>query len=142
MALVVSKYDPAVTWNLIAGEAILEGQLCGIADTNGKAVLADGNGTQGTGVADKALGYAVKGAAIGKMVALAPICTIDGFTSLTVAGECYLSTTAGGVTQTKTSTNGETLQVVGQAISATKIAGNVHVPQKYQTAGNSTLTSY
>lgn len=138
----VTKYEPALTFNAVAGEAIAEGQLCGIANTNGKAFLADGNATQGTAATDKAVGYAVKAAAAGDMVALAPIALVDGFSSLTVGGICYLSTTAGGVTQTKTSTNGETLQIVGIARSATEILGNVGAPQKYQTAGTSTLTSY
>jgi hypothetical protein len=142
MAYQVKKYDPQQTFNVIAGVAILEGQLCGIADTNGKAFLADANGTQGTAVTDKAVGFAVKDAAAGATVVLAPIAVVDGFSSLTVGGLCYLSTTAGGITQTKTSTNTEILQVIGVARSATEILGNVGIPQKYQTAGNSTLTSY
>lgn len=142
MALKVTKYDPKNCFWGIAGEAILEGQLVGIADTNGKFFLADGNGTQGAGVADKAVGFAVKGAAAGAAIGVAPIATIEGNTSLTVGGLCYLSTTAGAMTQTKTSTNTETLQVVGTARSATEVCGMVHPPQKYQTAGNSTLTSY
>jgi hypothetical protein len=138
----VTKYDPDDTFNVVAGEDIAEGQLCGIADTNGKAFLADANGTQGTAVVDKAVGFAVKAAVAGKMVAIAPICTVDGLTSLTVGGLCYLDTTKGGMTQTKTSTNGEILQVVGVAKSASIVLGHVGIPQKYQTAGNSTLTSY
>jgi len=141
MAVRVIKYDPQATFNGIAGEAISEGALCGIADTNGNIFKADGNATQGTAATNKAVGFAVKAAAIGAMVALAPIATVDVFTSLTVGGICYLDTTAGGITQTKTSTNTETLQVVGIARSATEILGHVGVPQKYQTAGNSTLTS-
>ena len=101
-----------------------------------------GNGTQGAAVADKAVGYAVKAAKSGTMVALAPIATVDGFTSLTRGAPCYLDTTAGGITQTKTSTNGQTLQHVGIARTATEVIGNVHAPTVYQTAGNSTLTSY
>ncbi len=142
MAVRVIKYDPQATYNGVAGEAIAEGDLCGIASTNGNMFKADANATQGAAAVDKAVGYAVKAAAIGAMVALAPICTVDGFSALTVGGLCYLSNTSGGVTQTKTSTNGEFIQVVGTARSATEILGHVTVPQKFQTAGNSTLTSY
>lgn len=142
MAVRVIKYDPQATFNGVAGVAILEGDLCGIADTNGNIFKADADGTQGTGVVDKAIGYAVKAAAIGAMVALAPIATLDGFTSLTVGGLCWLSTTAGGVTQTKPVTNGFVQQGVGIARSATEILGHVTFPMKYQTAGNSTVNSY
>jgi hypothetical protein len=142
MAVRVIKYDPQATFNAIAKVAIAEGDLCGICDTNGNAVQADGNATQGTGATNKAVGYAVKAAAAGAMVALAPIATVDGFSGLTVGGICYLDkTTPGSITQTKTSTNTETLQVVGIARSATEVLGMVHVPQQFQTAGNSTLTS-
>jgi hypothetical protein len=141
MAKRVIKYDPAATFNVVAGEAIAEGDLVGIADTNGNGFKADGNASQGAGATNKAVGFAVKAAALGAMVALAPICTLDGFSGLMVGGLCYLDTTAGGITQTKTSTNTETLQVVGTARSATEVLGHVNVPQKYQTAGNSTLTS-
>jgi hypothetical protein len=136
----VTKYDPDQTFNLTARVAIAEGELVGIND-NGTADKADGNGTQGATVADKAVGFAVKAAAAGDTVAVAPIAVVDGFSGLTKGALCYLGTTAGEITQTKTSTNGETLQVVGIAVSATKIAGHVGIPQKYQTAGNSTLTS-
>jgi predicted transcriptional regulator len=141
MAVRVIKYDPQATFNAIAKVDIAEGDLCGLCDTNGNAVQADGNGTQGTGATNKAVGFAVKAAKAGQMVALAPICTLDGFTSLTVAGLCYLSTTAGGITQTKTSTNTETLQIVGTARSATEILGHVMAPLQFQTSGSSTLTS-
>jgi hypothetical protein len=140
MAIRVIKYNPSDTFNGVAAAAIAEGDLCGINDA-GTVSLADGDGTQGNAVADKAVGFAVKAAASGTMVALAARCTIDGYTSLTKGGLCYLSTTAGGITQTKTSTNAETLQVVGVARTATEILANVCVPQKFQTAGNSTLTS-
>jgi hypothetical protein len=139
---IVTKYESSETYNVIAGVDIAEGQLCGIADTNGKAYLADNDATQGAAATDKAVGYAVKAAKAGKMVALAPRCTVDGFSSLTVGGLCYLDATAGGITQTKPNTNGVVLQVVGTARTATEVLGNVGVPQKYQTAGNSTLTSY
>lgn len=139
MAVRVIKYDPAATFNGIAGEAIAEGDLVGIADTNGKFFKADADATQGAAAVNKAVGYAVKAAALGAMVAVAPIATLDGFTSLTVGGLCYLSTTAGGVTQTAPATNTFVRQCVGTARSATEILGVVHVPLMYQTAGNSTV---
>lgn len=141
MAVRVIKYDPQATFNGVAAEAIAEGDLCGI-NTAGTINKADADGMQGASVADKAIGFAVKAAASGAMVALAPIATLDGFTSLTKGGLMYLDTTAGGMTQTKTSTNGVVLQVVGIARTATEVLGHVTPPQKFQTAGNSTLTSY
>jgi len=142
MAKRVIKYDPQATFNGIAGEAIAEGDLCGIADTNGNIFKADADATQGAAATNKAVGFAVKAAAIGQMVALAPICTLDGLTSLTVGGLCYLSTTAGSITQTKPTTNTFTQQVVGTARSATEVLCHVTAPLQAQTAGNSTLTSY
>ena len=142
MAKRVIKYDPQATFNGIAGEAIAEGELCGIADTNGSIFKADADATQGTGATNKAVGFAVKAAAVGAMVALAPICTLDGLTSQTVGGLLYLSATAGATTQTKPVTNTFTQQIVGTARSATEALCQVHAPLQYQTAGNSTLTSY
>ena len=141
MAKRVVKYDPDLTFNVITALAVAEGELVGLNDL-GTGSLADGNGTQGNAVADKAIGVAVKAAASGKMVAVAPICVVDGLSGLTKGALIYLGTTAGAYTQTKTSTNGETLQVVGIALSATKALINVQAAQKFQTAGNSTLTSY
>lgn len=137
----ITKYDPNNTFNIVAGEALAEGELVGIADTNGYAFKADNDATQGTGATNRAVGFVVKAAAIGKMAAVAPIATVDGFSGLTVGGPCYLSATAGGITQTKPTTNGVTLQMVGIARSATEILGNVQTPQKAQTAGTTTLTS-
>lgn len=140
MAVRVIKYDPQATFNGIARAAVAEGDLCGI-DSAGTVTLADANATHGAAATNRVWGFALKAAAAGAMVVLAPIATVDGFASLTAGGICYLSTTAGGITQTKTSTNTETLQLVGVARSATEILGHVMAPQQYQTAGNSTLTS-
>lgn len=140
MAVRVIKYDPQATFNGIARAAVAEGDLCGI-NSGGTVEKADGNATHGASATNKAIGFAVKAAAAGAMVALAPIATIDGFSGMTPGASQYLSTTAGGVTETKTSTNTETLQVVGVARSATELLGHVGIPQQYQTAGNSTITS-
>ena len=143
MAVRVIKYDPQATFNGVVGSAdIAEGDLCGIADTSGNIYKADADATQGTGATNKAIGFAVKAAKAGTMVALAPLATIDGFTSLTVGALCYLSTTAGGITQTKPVTNGFTQQIVGTARSASEIVAHVTAPLVYQTAGNSTVASY
>lgn len=141
MAVRVIKYDPQATFNVVAALDIAEGQLCGI-NTAGTASLADADGTQGAAVADKAVGWAVKAAKSGTMVALAPIATLDGFSALTKGGPGYLDVTAGGMTQSKPATNLFVIQHVGIARTATEFLGNVHEPTVFQTAGNSTLTSY
>jgi hypothetical protein len=136
----VTKYDPCATYNVVAGEAIAEGELVGISSA-GTAFKADADATHGAAATNRAWGVAVKAAAIGAMVAIAPIATVDGFSGLTKGGICYLSDTAGEFTQTAMSTNGDTFQVVGVARTASEILVNVQTPQQFQTAGNSTLTS-
>lgn len=142
MAVRVVKYDPQGVFKGYAGEAIAEGDLCGISSAAKLNVFkADGNATHGAAATNRAWGFAVKPAAIGDPIYLAPRATLDGFTSLTAGGICYLDVTAGGITQTKTSTNTETLQIVGVARTTTEVLGNVMAPQQYQTSGSSTLTS-
>lgn len=141
MALRVTKYDPQNTYNVVMAYDGVEGDFVGL-NTAGTGSLADANGTQGATVADKAIGVLVKNAKTGKMGAIAPIATVDGFSSLTKGALIYLDVTAGATTQTKTSTNGEFIQILGMARTATEALINVQAPVKYQTAGNSTLTSY
>jgi hypothetical protein len=140
MAVRVIKYDPQATFNGVAAAAIAEGDLCGI-NSSGTVSKADADATHGAAATNRAVGYAVKAAALGAMVALAPVATVDGFTSLTVGGICYLDVTAGGITQSKPVTNTFTQQVVGIARSATEILGHVQLPLQAQTAGSSTITS-
>lgn len=135
----VTKYDPDDCFNLIAAVDIEEGQLVGI-DTDGKAALADANATPAAGVASEAIGVAVRTAKAGAAVAVAPICTVDGFSSLTKGGKVWLSTTAGGVTQTRPATTGDIVQPVGRAKTATEIKFNVsQTAVKVQAAGSSTV---
>ena len=140
MAVRVIKYDPQATFNGIARVAISEGSLCGL-NSAGTVDLADADATHGATATNRAVGFAIKAAVAGAMVALAPIATVDGFSALTTGGICYLDVTAGGITQTKPVTNTFTQQIVGVARTATEILGHVTAPLQYQTAGNSTLTS-
>ena len=140
MAVRVIKYDPQATFNGVAAAAIAEGDLCGI-NSAGTVSKADADAAHGAAATNRAWGFAVKAAASGAMVALAPVATVDGFSALTPGGICYLDVTAGGVTQTKPVTNTFTQQIVGVARTATEILGHVTAPLQYQTAGNSTITS-
>jgi hypothetical protein len=51
----------------------------------------------------------------------------NGFTSLTAGGICYVSTTAGDITQTAPSGSGDIVRIVGHAISTTEIFFNPSV---------------
>ena len=141
MAILVERKQSFVSFPVTLGEAVAIGDLVGLGN-NGLGYLADADGTQGTSVADKALGFAAKVGTTGDTIDIYPICYISGLVGLTVGAPYYLSATAGGISATKVSTNGNTHQVVGIARSATMLCGNVQAPLKFQTAGNSTLTSY
>ena len=53
---------------------------------------------------------------------------ISGFSGLTPGQPVYLSTTAGGVAQTKPSSSGQIAQVVGVAYSSSKIVIQIGTP--------------
>lgn len=141
MAVRVIKYDPQNTINALARVALAEGDLCGL-NTAGGAEKADCSAVQGATTTNRAYGFAVKAAIAGGPVALAPFCTLDGFAALTIGGLCYLSAVAGTPSQTKTSTNTQTHQVLGMARSATELDAVVGPPFQFQTAAISTLTQY
>jgi len=136
MAKRVIKYDPQATFNVIAGSAIAEGDLVGV-NGSGTGNPADATATQGAAATNRAWGFAVKAAAIGQMVAVAPIATIDGLTGLTVGAPCYLGA-AGAITQTKNVTAGQTQQLIGMARSATEVLGHITAPRVAQAAGTTT----
>jgi hypothetical protein len=140
MAVRVIKYDPDFTFKGYAGEAIAEGDVCGISSAAKLNVFkADADATHGAAATNRALGIAVKAAAIGDPVHLAPICIVDGLT-LTAGGKIYLSTTAGGYTQTQPTTNTFTVQELGIARTTTEALINVQSAFQFQTAGNSVTT--
>src|SRR5258708_5813805 len=81
MAKRVIKCEPKAMFKGTARQAIAEGGRWGTRDTNGNVFKADADATQGAAGTNTAVGFAVKAAATGAMVALAPICTLDGLTS-------------------------------------------------------------
>ena len=140
MAVRVIKYNPQATFNGIARVAVAEGDLCGI-NTVGSVEKASASATHGAAATNRGWGFAVKAAVAGAMVALAPVCTIDGFAALTLGGIMYLDTVAGGVTQTKNVTNLQTQQNVGVARTATEVLAHVTAPLLFQTLATSTVAS-
>lgn len=138
MAAAVDQYLTEITFNGVAGEALAEGDLVGISSA-GTVWKADANATHGASATHRCIGVAVRGVAAGGTVAIAPIAVVSGLSSLTAGGPVYLSTTAGGYTATGTTTNTETRQWVGMAISTTKALVMIGTPFIYQTAGNSTV---
>lgn len=140
MAVRVIKYDPKATFKGYAGEVIAEGDVCGISSAAKLNVFkADADAAYGAGATNRAIGIAVKGAAVGDPVHLAPFCIVDGL-SLTAGARIYLSTTAGGYTQTQPTTNTYTVQELGYARTTTEALINVQAAFQYQTAGNSVTT--
>ena len=139
MAVKIIKYHPQATFNGIARVAILEAQLCGL-NSNGTVEVADASATHGATATNRAWGFAVKAAAAGAMVALAPVCTVDGSAALTTGGIQYLGA-AGAMTQTKNITNTQTQQIVGVARTSTESLCHITAPLLFQTAGNSTVAS-
>lgn len=121
------------------------GKLYG-TDSSGNLTLAD----KTSGAAVHALGFAISTitsaqATAGRPVGLARIGIVDllaaeiAGSSFTIGQEVYLDT-AGKWSTTYPSANGDTIQPVGIAIGATKVAAFVTPPiAKLQAAGNSTL---
>jgi hypothetical protein len=96
-------------FEVTAGAAFEKGDLVGY---NSGWVLADGN------PAVPAVAVALRDAALGEVhVPLARGAIVEGPTGATAGGAVYLSDTAGDTSQTP----GTTVQVVGKAISATRV---------------------
>lgn len=133
----VRQYNKDVSFTLVAGAALTEGQLCGV-NGSGNAVLADSTAADGP---IHAVGFAVRTVASGAPVAICPVGVVDGFSSLTPGARQFASGTAGGVTATRPTGAGDAIQPVGIAISTTMIAMNISpTPVLAQAAGNSTVT--
>lgn len=107
-----AKYDSEDAFNASAGEALSDGDLLCIK-SDGLAYKADANGSN-TYPCCGAAGTAVDS---GQQVSI----VVQGFrndgSSLTMGSRCYLSNTAGAMTQTAAGTEP---QVVGYAYSATE----------------------
>lgn len=123
----VIKYAPNVTINCPVGAAdIAEGALVGLTSSSPALLVGvTRNAAQSATVANEAIGFAVRAAKAGAMCAVAPICTVGGFSGLTPGTRVYSSATIGGVSQTRTSTNGEIFQVVGRARTTTEVDAKV-----------------
>ena len=143
MAGKVESYLTQLAFNATTGEAIGEGDLVGISSA-GTAWKADADATHGASATNRAVGVAVKAAASGAKVTIAPIAVVSSLTgsgNALVAGDvAYLAVTAGLFNGAKTTTNTYVVQPVGIAVTTSKVFVNVGFPLKAQTSGNSVAT--
>ena len=103
------------------GESITIGDLL-YFKSDGKVYQADANGTSTYPVMGLALATASSGSNNVLLHGVYKDTTKwTGGSVLTVGGVCYLSTTAGGTTQTQPSVLNDVIQVVGVAINASRI---------------------
>ena len=107
-----------VAAEIATGVTVTKGALCAI-NSSGNIVLADANGTEWTDF--PARGFAMVAGTAGERIALIRKGKLDGFSSLTVGKDVYLSETAGGVVQTAPSDSDDCVQKVGYAIAADTI---------------------
>lgn len=110
-------YQGDTITGILAGATIAQWEAVYLA-SDGTWKLADGNGSGTYPARGLAVAAATSGAAL--TVVTKGVVRNDAW-NWTVGGNVYLSNTAGGLTQTATSTSGERLQALGYAISADKI---------------------
>lgn len=136
MPVNILKYNKDTADNAEAAVTITAGQLVGL-NSSGKLVLADGDAATPI----PAVGIAITGGAAGDQVTYVEDAKIeDTSLSLTPGAKLYTSGTAGGITATPLATAGNLVQVVGYAITATRI--RVRVTPSWtvvQAAGTSTV---
>lgn len=114
MAAWVKQYDKETLIELDGATALSVGDICGI-DSSGYAAKADADGT-----VRRPIGVVISGcSAAGSKVTLAKRAIIDGLSSITPGAEQYLSTTAGGRTQT-ISTTAPVIRV-GKGLTSTSV---------------------
>lgn len=134
----VPKHLTLLTFDVVAAEAIAEGQLVGV-NSAGTLSLADADAAHSASTTNRAIGFAVRGGAAGKKISVSPAGFVDGLSSLTAGGIVYLSTTAGGYTTTQPTTATHTVQMVGVAVSTSSAVVFVSSPLAAQAAGTTTV---
>lgn len=149
MANIVKAWDflgSGIQFPIKSGSVINQGDLVAI-DSNGQVVLADKDtgpvGAHGFAFFPDELGPAAARTGVAALTvkcAIARRGVLNGFTSLTIGANAFLSGTAGGYTTTAPSTNADVYQCVGVATAADTIDVIVQPPLfKFQTSGNSTV---
>lgn len=107
----------------ICGEAITQGDMVAIGSADGKFYKA--NAITGATQQAPCVGIAEIDGASGDMISAKRVGRVEGAADLTPGQPVYLGETDGAVTATEPSTNGDVVQVVGVAISATSFLLNV-----------------
>ncbi|MCD6327960.1 hypothetical protein J7M28_10475 [bacterium] len=130
--------DARGSWEAIAGVDIDENELMHIS-SDGKAVLADAS----SGVAREGHGFAaMRGYETNERGTLVRTGKVSGVTddsdsALTAGAIYYLSETAGGITDTKPTSDGAVVQVVGVAASASEL--NISIGPAFVVASSGTF---
>ncbi len=119
----VVRYNKEMTFPLKVNSSVTvaEGDLVGV-NSSGEAVLADK--TQGAIVAGVGVAVTAAAGASGDQVAVAPMATVRGFSSLTPGARQYLAT-VGGITPTRPTTAGDLIQPAGLALAADTVQFNL-----------------
>jgi hypothetical protein len=108
-------YEGTVIIGRNAGATIAQWEAVYLDSTTSEWLLADANGTST---------YPARGLAVAAGTDNNPLTVLDDGVARndawtwTVGGTIYLSTTAGGLTQTAPSTSGDKVQIMGYALSA------------------------
>ncbi len=122
--------EPIHGADVASGVTIVEGDLVGL-NSSGKIALAlSATGSGGI----HARGVALTGNTVGQFGGTLTLekmsyhkrVKVNGFTSLTIGGGCFVSTSAaGGIQQDEPTGTGKFRQVVGYAVSATEVMFDV-----------------
>lgn len=136
MAKKVIAYDkneePIHGADVKSGQTIVEGDLVGINTSSQITLAFSATGFGTTGI--MARGVVLTGNTVGQFGGTTTLgamsyhkrAKVNGFTSLTVGGICFVSTsTAGGIQQGEPSGTGKFRQIVGYATSTTEVMFDV-----------------
>jgi len=104
---------------LVCSEALSAGDMVQIWDDGGTAKARKADAT--TGNKFVAVGYVKTGFALGATATVFFSGNLGGLSGLTIGGACFLSETAGGITQTAVNSVGAISQYVGRAVAADEL---------------------
>lgn len=122
--------EPIHGADVAAGQTILEGDLVGLNSSGNIALAFSATGSPGI----KACGVVLTGNTVGQFGGTTTLskmsyhrkAKVNGFSSLTIGGACFVSTSsAGGIQQSEPSGTGKFRQIVGYAVSATEVMFDV-----------------
>lgn len=121
-SLMPTGFGPNAT-TITASEALSASNLVNVWDDSGTPKVRKADATT---IGKEADGFVISAVSSGNPALVYNEGVISGFVGLTIGARYYLDTTAGGITATPPSGDGNVVQYVGRAISTTEIIFEPH----------------